>query len=48
MYEAVMRMLNPEPVDGRIMFGVAAGGVAVNLVMAFTLGHGHSHGLGKA
>jgi zinc transporter 2 len=48
-YEAVMRIINPEEVDGRTMFIVAILGVGVNIVMMKILhqgggGHGHSHG----
>ena len=48
LYEAVMRIITPEDVDGRLMFFVATGGVLVNFAMLALLGghhgHGHSHG----
>ena len=50
LYEAVLRVLNPQPVDGKIMFIIAVVGVAVNILLVFILGghshsgHGHSHG----
>lgn len=49
VYEAVYRLRNPEDVDGKLMFLVAAGGLTVNAAMGVILhqsGHGHSHGLG--
>ena len=48
-YEAVLRIITPEDVDGRTMFIVAVLGVVVNLVMMQILSqgggndHGHSH-----
>lgn len=48
VYEATLRVMNPEPVDGKIMFIVASAGFACNLIMGCILaagGHGHSHGL---
>ena len=48
-YEAVLRIITPEDVEGRTMFIVAALGVIVNLVMMQILSqgggndHGHSH-----
>ncbi len=47
LYEAVERIRNPEPIDGKLMFGVASLGLLVNIAMAVILyksGHGHSHG----
>ena len=53
--EAVMRVIKPEPVDGKIMFITACGGLVVNLLMMRVLHggggeeggggshHGHSH-----
>ena len=46
--EAIGRLINPEPVDGQIMFIVAALGLVVNLAMMKILHqggghHGHSH-----
>ena len=47
-YEAVLRIITPQEVDGMIMFVTAAAGVVVNLAMMRILhqGHGHSHGGG--
>jgi zinc transporter 2 len=49
-FEAVQRIIEPEPVDGKIMFITAAGGLGVNLLMMRVLhgggAHGHSHGGG--
>jgi zinc transporter 2 len=46
--EAVHRLKHPEAVKGGTMFGVAIGGVAVNLALVAVFsgagGHGHSHG----
>jgi solute carrier family 30 (zinc transporter), member 2 len=49
LYEAVLRVIHPQPVDGEIMFITASGGLLVNLIMMRILhqgdgGHGHSHG----
>ncbi|XP_010544878.1 PREDICTED: metal tolerance protein 1 [Tarenaya hassleriana] len=45
VYEAIVRLVNEkEPVDGFLMFLVAAFGLAVNIVMAVLLGHDHGHG----
>lgn len=42
--EAVRRLVNtPEAVDGRLMSGIAAIGVIVNVVLAFVLGEHHVH-----
>lgn len=55
VYEAILRVIHPKPVDGMIMFITAALGFCANIIMAVTLtghggGHGadhsHSHGLG--
>ncbi|KXS16207.1 cation efflux protein [Gonapodya prolifera JEL478] len=43
VWEAVQRILNPEPIDAPIMFGVALAGVVVNIILAIVLGHGHDH-----
>lgn len=46
VYEAVLRIIHPERVDGKLMFILAIIGIAVNLVNLAILGghHGHSHG----
>jgi zinc transporter 2 len=48
VYEAILRFIHPnENINGLIMFGVACGGLAVNILIMCTLGqegHGHSHG----
>lgn len=49
VYEAIKRIISPEPVEGKLMFIVATLGLCVNVAMGFILmssGHGHSHGLG--
>jgi len=49
LYEAYQRLIEPQPINGRLMFIVATLGLAVNLGMGLILlqsGHGHSHGLG--
>jgi zinc transporter 2 len=48
--EAITRLLNPEPVDGKVMFITATAGLVVNLCMMKILhqGHGHSHGGGHS
>jgi zinc transporter 2 len=45
VWEAVGRIVSPEPVNGKVMFILALVGVGVNvLLMAILGGHGHSHG----
>lgn len=46
VYEAVLRIIHPQRVDGKLMFILAITGIAVNLVNLAILGghHGHSHG----
>ena len=46
VYEAVLRIIHPERVDGKLMFILAMSGIAVNLINLAVLGghHGHSHG----
>ncbi|KAG0584824.1 hypothetical protein KC19_3G237300 [Ceratodon purpureus] len=50
VYEAILRFIHPdENIDGLVMFAVASGGLAVNILVMLTLGHeghGHSHGHG--
>ncbi|PRW39381.1 Cation efflux system related [Chlorella sorokiniana] len=54
--EAIHRLIEPEPVNGKVMFIVAVIGVAVNVLMMLVLGHhhhghacsGHSHSHGPA
>jgi Co/Zn/Cd efflux system component len=41
--QAVERLVQPEPIDGRLMFIFAAVGMAVNTMLLFTLGHSHDH-----
>lgn len=46
-YEAVLRVLNPQEIDGKVMFIVASSGLVVNILMGYILvqsGHGHNHG----
>ncbi|GLI59526.1 hypothetical protein VaNZ11_001418 [Volvox africanus] len=47
VFEAVMRMLYPEPVNGKLMFLVACAGIAFNLVIAVVLAEHHVHGPGS-
>eukprot|EP00494_Astrolonche_serrata_P023056 UN23313 len=50
VYEAIIRIQNPEHIDGEIMLLVAGVGLIVNVMMGMILilcGHGHSHGLQK-
>eukprot|EP00475_Leptophrys_vorax_P042397 TRINITY_DN79976_c0_g1_i1.p1 TRINITY_DN79976_c0_g1~~TRINITY_DN79976_c0_g1_i1.p1 ORF type:complete len:405 (-),score=79.41 TRINITY_DN79976_c0_g1_i1:28-1218(-) len=47
IWEAVQRINDPQPVDGKLMLIIAGVGFIVNSVMACVLhggGHGHSHG----
>lgn len=45
LWEAVQRVINPEPVNGKVMFILAVIGVFVNIMLMVVLGgHGHSHG----
>ena len=47
VFEAITRLLGPSSeVRGSLMFGVAAFGLVVNLLMALLLGHDHGHGHG--
>ena len=44
-YEAVYRILNPEPINALFMMITAGIGLACNIIMASSLhSHGHSHG----
>ena len=43
--QALVRISEPRPVDGPLMAGVAAGGLAVNLVALFVLHGEHEHSL---
>jgi len=45
VYEAINRMINPQDVNGKIMFIVACCGIIVNIAMSGILhqGHGHHH-----
>lgn len=42
-YEAVTRLLHPEPVHGGVMIGVAAAAVIINVTIAMWLHHGASN-----
>lgn len=44
-YEAVTRLMHPEPVHGAVMIGVAAAAVMINMTIAMWLQHGASHDL---
>jgi len=45
LWEAVERVLNPEPVDGKLMFIIACAGILFNIAIGFVLGGHHHHGL---
>ncbi|KAH0479171.1 MAG: uncharacterized protein KVP18_000209 [Porospora cf. gigantea A] len=45
--EACVRLVNPQPVNGKIMFITALFGTLANLTMTFILKAPHSHGLGS-
>lgn len=44
--EAIQRLTNPQPIDGKLMFIVSSLGIAFNLLLLFTLGHDHHVHLG--
>jgi cobalt-zinc-cadmium efflux system protein len=44
-YDAVARLLHPEPVHGGVMIGVAAAGVVINVLIALWLHRGAAHDL---
>merc|ERR1719242_1811144 len=44
VYEAIDRLINPQEVDGEIMFIVACCGILVNIAMGKILHQGHGHG----
>lgn len=41
--EAIHRIIHPSDVDGQIMVITAVAGLVGNIIMAFVLGHNHSH-----
>jgi solute carrier family 30 (zinc transporter), member 2 len=41
--EAIQRLLEPQPINGRLMFIIAVVGIGFNLLLLMTLGHGHHH-----
>ncbi|KAF5834227.1 hypothetical protein DUNSADRAFT_9180 [Dunaliella salina] len=45
VWEAILRILNPEPVDGKLMFIVACAGILCNIAIGLVLGGHHHHGL---
>lgn len=45
VYEAVIRLLHPQPVHGGLMIGVAVAAVAVNVLIAIWLHRGAAHDL---
>jgi cobalt-zinc-cadmium efflux system protein len=45
VYEALTRLMNPHAINAPLALGVALAGVAVNLVAAKLLHHGHEHDL---
>jgi len=44
LYEAVLRIQDPEPIDAPMMFAISVIGFIVNLVLMKVLGHSHGHG----
>lgn len=47
LYEAIRRLIQPQEVDGELMFIIACIGLFVNCLMLFVLGgHDHAHGGG--
>ncbi|GAB4819948.1 hypothetical protein N2152v2_006994 [Parachlorella kessleri] len=46
LFEAVNRIITPEPVNGKVMFILALTGVAVNILLVVILGHSHDHAHG--
>ncbi len=44
--EAVHRIMNPTPVDGKLMFFLALAGIAINILNLLILGGHHHHGVG--
>ncbi|KAK9053097.1 hypothetical protein SSX86_029727 [Deinandra increscens subsp. villosa] len=49
VYEAIVRLLHGTvEVEGGLMFGIAAFGLVVNILMMFILGHDHGHGHGHS
>jgi len=45
VWEAILRILNPEPVNGKLMFIVACAGILCNIAIGLVLGGHHHHGL---
>ena len=43
IYEAVYRVINPEVINGKLMFGTAVFGLGCNLIMMKVLHSGHHH-----
>ena len=44
--EAVQRLINPTPINGKLMFIIAVVGIGFNLLLLLTLGHEHHHHAG--
>lgn len=44
--EAVHRIMNPSPVNGKLMFFLALAGIAINILNLLILGGHHHHGVG--
>ena len=44
--EAVHRIINPTPVNGKLMFFLALAGIAINVLNLLILGGHHHHGVG--
>ncbi|KAF5834230.1 hypothetical protein DUNSADRAFT_9182 [Dunaliella salina] len=45
VWEAIERILYPEPVNGKLMFIIACAGILFNVAIGFVLGAHHHHGL---
>ena len=45
LWEAVLRLQDPQPVAGAVVIGIALAGVVVNGLSAWLLHHGHEHDL---
>ena len=43
--QAIERLVQPEPINGRLMFIFAIIGLAINVGLLLTMGHDHGHGL---
>jgi len=44
VWEAVLRLITPDIVEGKVMFIVSVIGILMNLILMRVFGHNHSHG----